>query len=296
MPSFGARANGYSVLAAPPTCDFSSSTSTFRPVAGQQHGGDQAVVAGAEEDHVDGAGHVVENRTTMANLLRVLGLGFGLAVTIGNTVGAGHPAGPRRGGRAQLPNAWAILGVWLAGGLYALLGALSLSELGAMIPRSGGYYVFARQALGEFPGVRGRLDRLAGHRAGRIAAASILVAEYAVDLYPPLAGRQLVAGAGDGRGAGAGAGPGHPLGGGGTGRGQRRQGVGAAGAGGGVLPAGAGAGGADHRPARRAVAPPWPSALLLALQAVIYTYDGWYGVIYFGEEVRQPGRATCPDR
>ena len=31
-------------------------------------------------------------------------------------------------------------------------------------------------------------------------------------------------------------------------------------------------------------------AVLVALQAVIYTYDGWYGVIYFGEEVRQPGR------
>jgi APA family basic amino acid/polyamine antiporter len=32
------------------------------------------------------------------------------------------------------------------------------------------------------------------------------------------------------------------------------------------------------------------TALILAMQAVIYTYDGWYGVIYFGEEVKQPGR------
>src|SRR5260370_32537392 len=30
--------------------------------------------------------------------------------------------------------------------------------------------------------------------------------------------------------------------------------------------------------------------MILAMQAVIYTYDGWYGVIYFGEEVKQPGR------
>jgi len=28
----------------------------------------------------------------------------------------------------------------------------------------------------------------------------------------------------------------------------------------------------------------------LALQAVIYTYDGWYAVMYFGEEVRDPGK------
>jgi APA family basic amino acid/polyamine antiporter len=45
-----------------------------------------------------------------------------------------------------------------------------------------------------------------------------------------------------------------------------------------------------------APAPPFPSGWLLfggivvALQAVIYTVDGWDGVIYFGEEVRDPGR------
>ena len=32
------------------------------------------------------------------------------------------------------------------------------------------------------------------------------------------------------------------------------------------------------------------AALIVACQAVIYTYDGWYAVIYFGEEVRNPGR------
>jgi APA family basic amino acid/polyamine antiporter len=36
----------------------------------------------------------------------------------------------------------------------------------------------------------------------------------------------------------------------------------------------------------------WPLAIaiMLGLQAVIYTIDGWDGIIYFGEEVRQPGR------
>ena len=31
-------------------------------------------------------------------------------------------------------------------------------------------------------------------------------------------------------------------------------------------------------------------AVLIALQAVIYTYDGWTGMIYFSEEVKDPGR------
>jgi APA family basic amino acid/polyamine antiporter len=32
------------------------------------------------------------------------------------------------------------------------------------------------------------------------------------------------------------------------------------------------------------------TAIVLALQAVIYTYDGWTGPVYFGEEVQNPGR------
>src|SRR5439155_14454341 len=32
------------------------------------------------------------------------------------------------------------------------------------------------------------------------------------------------------------------------------------------------------------------TAIILSLQLVIYTYDGWYAAIYFGEEVKNPGR------
>src|SRR5688500_20114894 len=44
---------------------------------------------------------------------------------------------------------------WRMGGwrTYALLGAISLAELGTMIPRSGGPYVYSRYALGEYAGV-----------------------------------------------------------------------------------------------------------------------------------------------
>jgi APA family basic amino acid/polyamine antiporter len=221
----------------------------------------------------------------MASLLRVLGLGFGLAVTVGNTVGAGILRTPGEVA-GQLPHAGAIIGVWLAGGLYALLGALSLSELGAMAPRSGGYYVFARQALGEFPAfVVGWTDWLA--QCGTIATASILVAEYAGDLFPSLAGRQLPLALAtavglalvQARGIRWGAGV---------------QGVASAAKGLALL----GLVAAFFLLAPAMPVPADPDAAvhpltigpLLAMQAVIYTYDGWYGVIYFGEEVRQPAR------
>jgi len=42
---------------------------------------------------------------------------------------------------------------------------------------------------------------------------------------------------------------------------------------------------------RDAVAIGWPFivAVFIGLQGVVYTVDGWDGVIYFGEEVRNPG-------
>ena len=81
--------------------------------------------------------HTLHSRGT---LLRVLGVGFGLAVTIGGTIGMGILRTPGEVA-AQLPTPELFIGVWILGGVYALLGAISVAELGAMIPRSGGWYV-----------------------------------------------------------------------------------------------------------------------------------------------------------
>jgi amino acid transporter len=86
-------------------------------------------------------------------LLPLLGIGFGLAVTVGNAIGAGILRAPGEVA-GHLPLVWLYMAAWVVGGLYALLGALQLAELGAMIPRSGGQYVFSRYALGEYPGSR----------------------------------------------------------------------------------------------------------------------------------------------
>ena len=41
-----------------------------------------------------------------------------------------------------------FLAMWIVGGLAALSGALSLAELGAMLPRSGGDYAYLRRSWG----------------------------------------------------------------------------------------------------------------------------------------------------
>jgi APA family basic amino acid/polyamine antiporter len=42
-----------------------------------------------------------------------------------------------------------FLGVWVAGGAFALSGALCNAELGALFPRGGGEYVYLRESFGE---------------------------------------------------------------------------------------------------------------------------------------------------
>jgi len=119
------------------------------------------------------------------HLRRVLGLGFGLAVIVGSTIGVGilRTPGPIA---AQLHSAPAILCLWLVGGLYTLLGAVCLSELGTMLPQAGGYYVYARRAFGEWVGFGvGWTDWLT--YCAVLAYASITLAEFAGVLVPALA-------------------------------------------------------------------------------------------------------------
>src|SRR5687767_1786039 len=124
-------------------------------------------------------------QTQHGRLLKILGVGFGLAVIIGNTIGAGILRTP--GAIAEhLPNVWLFLGVWVVGGLYALLGAISLAELGTMLPRSGGQYVFARYALGEYAGfIVGWSDWISS--CGSTATVALLIGQFSGALVPALA-------------------------------------------------------------------------------------------------------------
>src|SRR5262249_34728912 len=109
-------------------------------------------------------------------LLRLLGLGFGLAVIIRNTIGAGIVRTPGEIA-AGVTDPRLYLGVWIAGGLYALLGANAIAELGAAIPRSGGQYAFSRRALGDYAGfLVGFSDWLS--TCGSAAAVALVLAEY----------------------------------------------------------------------------------------------------------------------
>jgi hypothetical protein len=71
-----------------------------------------------------------------AQLLRTPGLGFGIAVVFGGTIGVGILR-LRGTVAAQLGNFRLILAVWVVGGMYALLGSTSVAELVVMASRAG---------------------------------------------------------------------------------------------------------------------------------------------------------------
>ncbi len=227
-------------------------------------------------------------------LLQVLGMWFGMAAAIGNTIAAGIVRTPGDVARL-LPNVWMFLGVWILGGLYAFSGASSMAELGAAIPRSGGQYNFSRRALGDYAGfIVGWSDWLS--TCGTAAAVAIVIAEYSGHLFPILAGTTkvetlsiaIIFGFGVLQWRGIRWGSGAQLS-----TAAMKSGAFLV-----LVIACFLLGGPAHKAAIQSPAfslplpTGWPLgiALMLGLQAVIYTVDGWDGIIYFGEEVRQPGR------
>jgi APA family basic amino acid/polyamine antiporter len=221
------------------------------------------------------------------HLLRVLGAGFGIAVGVGTTIGSGILRTPGMVA-SQLGRGPLVLAVWILGGVYALLCCSSVTELGTMLPSAGGFYAYASRAFGRRTGfVIGCCNAVAEVVAtGYLAVA---MGEFAAGLFPGLASHiQSVSVTGVLLLAllnWIGLRPGS--------RAQELTSLAKA------------IGLVGLAIACFVVSPtvtgpsliPGSSAhhglflgLIIALQGVVITYDGWYGPIYFVEEDQNPSR------
>jgi len=224
-------------------------------------------------------------------LLKVLGPAFGIAVLVGNSIGMGILRTPGEVA-ALVPSVPLFMAVWVLGGLYALLGALTVSELSAMRPRSGGLYPLVQNALGRYPGfVVGWTDWLA--TCGSTAAVAIVLGEYVAPLIPELAGREkltacaavLAFGLLQWRGIRIGDATQKAT--------SLIKALALIGLAVVALVLSAGSTAAPEVAAASLVVPSGMAlagALIISLQSAIVTYDGWTGPIYFGEELQNPGR------
>jgi APA family basic amino acid/polyamine antiporter len=217
-------------------------------------------------------------------LHRILGLGFGLAFSFGTMVGVGILRLPGMvAAAAGTPTL--IMLCWCIGAIYALMGAVSVSELAAMYPEAGGFRVYARAAFGDRAGfIVGWIDWLAS--VATLAYASVSAADFAGTLWPFLAPYPTVAalaviGVFTGMHS-AGLRMSSTI----TSGVSATVGilllvliVGCFIAAPAVQPAGLGAAGAAHLGASATLL-----ALVPAIRALLTAYDGWYAPIYTAEE------------
>ena len=206
---------------------------------------------------------------------------------VGNTIGSGILRTPGEIA-GYLPSVALFVGVWIAGGIYALLGSNALAEVAAMTRESGGYTVFVRRALGPYLGfVAGWSDWISSCTSA--TAAAIVIGESVRALTGlgaptvlPFACAVLLAFTFiQWRGVRSA---------------SRTQNLTS------VLKAVAflvfvaicfastgGRVAGESMPVTSSSLP-FLLALILAMQAVIFTFDGWSGPAYFAGELRDPGR------
>ncbi len=84
-------------------------------------------------------------------LPRRLGLLDSAAIVVGTIIGSGIFVVPNLVARSLPSEPW-ILACWVFTGVLSFFGALAYAELGAMIPATGGQYVFLREAYGPLAG------------------------------------------------------------------------------------------------------------------------------------------------
>jgi APA family basic amino acid/polyamine antiporter len=111
------------------------------------------------------------------SLQRQLGLWSAVAVLIGSTIGSGIFRSPA-GIADKLPGPLPLMSVWIAGGLFALCGALTLAEIAGAFPRTGGAYVYVREGWGRLPAFLFGWSELVLIRAASLGAVSTTFAEY----------------------------------------------------------------------------------------------------------------------
>jgi len=111
------------------------------------------------------------------SLTRQLGLWSAVAVLVGSTIGSGIFRSPA-GVTDKLPGPLPLMSVWVAGGLFALCGALTLAELSGELPATGGMYVFIREGWGRLPAFLFGWAELVLIRAASLGAISTTFSEY----------------------------------------------------------------------------------------------------------------------
>lgn len=118
-----------------------------------------------------------------ADLPRRLGLLDATAIVVGTMIGGAVFVIPAQIAR-DIGSAPLIFAVWVAAAIISFFGALGYAELGAMLPHSGGQYVYIREAYGNLAAFLTGWAFFLVIQSGAIAAVSTVFALYLANLFP----------------------------------------------------------------------------------------------------------------
>lgn len=118
-------------------------------------------------------------------LIRAIGLPGAASLVIGNVIGS---AVFLTTGIIvdRMPSVSLLLIAWIIGGLLAFTGGLTLAEMSAMYPHSGGWYVYLNEAYGPVWGFLFGWAGMLVMLTGSIAAVAVGFAEYSSYFFPSL--------------------------------------------------------------------------------------------------------------
>ena len=117
---------------------------------------------------------------------RGLGLYASTMVVVGSMIGSGIFIVSAEMARQVGSPGWLLM-AWIITGALTIAGALSYGELAGMMPRSGGQYVFLREAFSPMAGFLYGWTLFMVIQTGTIAAVAVAFARYTGYLFPWLA-------------------------------------------------------------------------------------------------------------
>lgn len=125
---------------------------------------------------------------------RQLGIAVAAAIVIANMIGAGVFTSAGYQAAYSFKDPLTMMSTWVVGGVVALCGAAVYAELGSLMPRAGGEYVYLREAYHPVVGFMSGWVSLVVGFSMPIAAAALLFASYIGALWPSLSEPYLVKG------------------------------------------------------------------------------------------------------
>ena len=228
--------------------------------------------------------------TSAGTLPRRLGAWSVVGLVVGITIGSGIFRTPASIAQ-RVGDPWWMLIVWSAGGVISLCGALSVAELAASLPRTGGWYLYLREGWGRAAGFLFGWSELVLIRASATGAIALVSSGYALRAAGIQASEPVVAAGAAAlivlaaainiRGVRAGASVALTS----T---VAKFGALAVLVGAALLFGGEQGGSVEHF--ARSSDPPTASGLGLALISVLWAYDGFADVAFAAGEVRDPQR------